>query len=81
MFPQMYVRFKKKRSSGGGMIGGSAFILSGLASPDAAWLEYGCLVPPFLTPLSFAEAEAEGISLNQLYLTKLAVQSRAAVFV
>ena len=27
-----------------------------------------------------AEAEAEGISLNQLRLTKLAVQSRASVF-
>ncbi|MGH7136458.1 MAG: toxin-antitoxin system HicB family antitoxin, partial [Pirellulales bacterium] len=36
-------------------------------------------IPKSLHAASLAEAEAEGISLNQLCLTKLAVQLRAAV--
>ncbi len=36
-------------------------------------------IPKSLHAALLAEAEAEGISLNQLYLTKLAVQLRAAV--
>jgi predicted HicB family RNase H-like nuclease len=36
-------------------------------------------IPKSLHAALLAEAEAEGISLNQLCLTKLAVQLRAAV--